>query len=372
MALVASVNARDARVVLVLNSGSSSLKWGVYRAEPAQVTRLLGGELRASEGLDLSQLAATLPALQAVAHRFVHGGPGLCGHAVITAGVMQQLEAAQAFAPLHTPAALKLLRAAQARFPGVPQLACLDTAFHANLPETARVLPVPQALRAQGIQRFGFHGLSCESVLHQVMPSDRMLIAHLGHGASVTAVQCGQSVDTSMGLTPSGGVMMGTRSGDLDPGLLIYLLREKGYTADQIEALVDQQSGLLGVSGLSSDMRRLHAAEPTQPDARLAVNMFCIAVSKQLAAMATVLGGVDRIVFTGGVGENDAAVRALVCQRLAWCGVQLDAQANQRGLGSIHHASSRCAVQVVACQEAEQMARHALRLLGDRSLKPGA
>jgi acetate kinase len=283
--------------------------------------------------------------------------------------VLRQIEAAALFAPLHTPASLAVIAHARALFAGLPQVACFDTAFHATLPDAARVLPIPTALQAQGIQRYGFHGLSCESILFQLAREgphgvpERLLIAHLGHGASVTAVRAGRSVDTSMGLTPSGGLIMGTRSGDLDPGVLIHLLRLAGGDAARLAQVLDRQSGLLGISGLSSDMRRLHEAEPGDADARLAVHMFCVAVAKQLAAMATVLGGMDLIVFSGGIGQNDAQVRAAVCAALGWFGVALDARCNEQGQGAISAATSRCAVRVVASREDEQIARHCAALL---------
>lgn len=240
---------------------------------------------------------------------------------------MRQLEAATAFAPLHVPPALALVRAAQARFSGIAQVACLDTAFHAGMPDVARTLPLPRELRALGIERYGFHGLSGESIVRQ-LGSDlppRVVIAHLGHGASVTAVAQGASVDTSMGLTPTGGVIMSTRCGDIDPGVLAYVVREHGYDAAQLEALIDQRSGLLGISGLSGDMRELHAAAASTSasgaDARLAIAMFCASVRKQIAAMAVVLGGVDLLVFTGGIGENDASTRAFICEGLEVLGI---------------------------------------------------
>lgn len=359
-------------IVLALNSGSSSLKFGLYRVvgEDAEVAEpVLEGQLDTVGELAARLAAAYLPPPDAVGHRIVHGGPALRRHAVIDDAVLRQIDAAAPFAPLHTPASLAVIAHSRDLFPGLPQVACFDTAFHAALPDVARVLPVPKSLQAQGIQRYGFHGLSCESIVHQLacdLPDglpERLLIAHLGHGASVTAVKAGRSIDTSMGLTPSGGLIMGTRSGDLDPGVLIHLLRQAGGDAETLEALLDRQSGLLGISGLSSDMRRLHEAEATSADARLAVRMFCVAVAKQLAAMATVLGGVDVIVFSGGIGENDAPVRAAICNRLDWFGVVLDVEGNQRGQGAISAAASRCVVRVVASQEDAQIARHTAALL---------
>jgi acetate kinase len=288
------------------------------------------------------------PAPAAIGHRVVHGGPKLRQHCLIDEMVSQQLECAAAFAPLHTPTAVSVIRFAQEHFPRLPQVACFDTTFHTGMPDVARVLPVPQELQSLGIQRYGFHGLSCESIVHQLgdnVPS-RLIIAHLGNGASVTAVKDGKSIDTSMGLTPSGGVIMGTRSGDLDPGILVYLMRELTFDAAKLEHMIDHRSGLMGISATSSDMRRLHEASPENHNARLAIDMFCYSVRKQIAAMIAVLDGIDLIVFTGGIGENDGAVRGSICAGLSWAGV------------SLGPAPSNVLVKVLPSQEDEQIARH--------------
>jgi acetate kinase len=331
-------------IVLALNSGSSSLKAGLYRVGPQGVESLFAHDIR-----NMSELPHQLPAPDAVAHRIVHGGPSLREHCVINDGVLAQIEAAAPFAPLHTPAALALIRQAQQRYPALPQVACFDTTFHAGMPDVARVLPLPMMLLAEGVQRYGFHGLSCESIVHALgaeLPA-RLVIAHLGHGASITAVARGRSVDTSMGLTPTGGLIMGTRSGDLDPGVLVYLLRKQKLDAAALERLLDQESGLLGISGVSGDMRRLHEAASTHPAAQLAIDMFCRAVCKQVAAMTAVLGGADMIVLTGGIGENDRFVHDAVGAGLAWMGA----------------GTAQCPVRVMASQEDEQLARHAWGLL---------
>jgi acetate kinase len=346
--------------VLALNSGSSSLKFGLYATSALDTRCLLDGEvqaigqpgssLRATDGRGhpLRCLAApiadqqeavvligrlltelALPTPQAIGHRIVHGGPKLQVHGRIDAEMLRLLEQATPFAALHMPAALAVIRFALAHFPGVPEVACFDTEFHAGLPAVASTLPLPAALRAQGLRRYGFHGLSCASIVRQLgarLP-ERLVIAHLGNGASVTAVRQGRSVDTSMGMTPSGGLVMGTRSGDLDPGVLVYLAREQGYDAAQLEDLVDHRSGLLGISGVASDMRALHAACDTKPDARLAIDMFCHVARKQIGAMAAVLDGIDLLVFTGGIGEHDALVRAAICGGLGHLGIQAGAAA---------------------------------------------
>jgi acetate kinase len=309
-----------------------------------------------------------IPAPAAIGHRIVHGGPELRQHCVIDDSVLQQLEAATAFAPLHIPSALSVVRFAQEHFSGLPQVACFDTTFHTNLAEVARVLPISKELQSEGIQRYGFHGLSCESIVLQLAVGlpNRLIIAHLGNGASVTAVKGGKSIDTSMGLTPTGGVIMGTRSGDLDPGILVYLMREKKFDAAMLEELVDRRSGLLGISGLGGDMRGLHEAAPSNADARLAIQMFCYSVRKQVAAMIAALDGVDMLVFTGGIGENDGEARAAICDGLSWIGVSLDEARNRSVQNPISGPTSRCSVLVLASQEDEQIARHTWALFPNR------
>ena len=361
----------DSLNVLALNSGSSSLKFGWYRVDSTGAEKLFGDSVStAGDPNSMDRIASVLeasrmPPPDAIGHRIVHGGPALRQHCRIDDAVLQKLQAAAAFAPLHTPAALALIRFAQAHFPGVPQVACFDTQFHADLPEVARVLPIARELLSDGMQRYGFHGLSLESIVRQlgdVLP-ERLVVAHLGNGASITAVKAGRSIDTSMGMTPSGGVIMGARSGDLDPGVLVYLMREKKFDAVRFEALIDQHSGLLGISGLSGDMRRLHEAAASNADARLAIEMFCYSVRKQVAAMMAVLGGLDMLVFTGGIGENDAHVRAQICAGLAWAGVNLDAARNRAADNPVSDGASRCRVHVLPSQEDEQIARHAWALL---------
>ncbi len=357
--------------VLALNAGSSSLKFGVFDADGTTCRAILtgqserGGALVARDvhGRVIAEaqaagdaegalaaiadmlVAQSIGAPDAVGHRIVHGGPSVRDHICVDDAVLAALQAAAAFAPLHVPPALSLLQAARTRFPDVPHVACLDTAFHRTMPDIARTLPIPAALRDQGIERYGFHGLSCESIVRQFGPDlpDRVVIAHLGHGASVTAVSRGRSIDTSMGLTPSGGVMMSTRTGDVDPGVLLYALRECGDAA-QLEALIDQRSGLLGVSGVSDDMRTLRDAASTTADARLAIDMFCYAVRKQISAMGAVLGAIDVLVFTGGIGEHDTLARAAICTGLdVW------------GIGP----GDRSRVRVMNTDEDSEIARHA-------------
>ena len=382
--------------VLAFNGGSSSLKFGLYRASAHRIEPLVDGaadgigttgcRFRANGSaiaapiLESATIAGVPEAIERiarlfddigaappsiVAHRIVHGGPHLRRHCRIDDAVLGELQAATAFAPLHAPQALAVVRVARDRYADALQVACLDTTFHLGMPDVARRLPLPRHLQSEGIERYGFHGLSCESIVRQLgdeaLPP-RLVIAHLGSGASVTAVRDGRSIDTSMGLTPSGGLVMATRSGDLDPGVLVYLMREKNLGATELEALLDRQSGLLGISDIDGDMRRLHDAAPDSADARLAIETFCYAAAKHIAAMIVALRGIDGLVFTGGIGENDPSVRASICSSLAWAGIAIDPLRNTRAAGRINAASSGCAVHVLRSEENQQMARHAWAL----------
>lgn len=328
--------------VLSLNVGSSSLKFGVYevaQGEPADVAegeidvRGEQRQLRYRRGAEtvaldvpedgddgalraLQRIAGETP-IDAVAHRIVHGGPWLREHCLIDQAVVDKIEAAANFAPLHVPAALAWVRHAARAIPQAQQVACFDTAFHRDLPDASRVLPLPHELLQKGVQRYGFHGLSCESILAQMahVPA-KLIIAHLGSGASLTAVRDGRSVDTSMGLTPTGGIVMGTRPGDIDPGVMLYLMREGHADARELDDLLEHRSGLRGISARSADVRELAEAKD-DPLARLALEQFAQSVARHAAGMAVVLGGVDLLVFTGGIGEHHAATRERVLALLA-------------------------------------------------------
>jgi acetate kinase len=354
-------------ISLVFNAGSTSLKFrfGEANAKPlwqgeaegfgtdrARLTITDAGGAPILEGQPatlhdaanaiLKQAQNSGQAPDGIGHRFVHGGASLTSHCRIDASVQAALQRASQLAPLHNPPALEVLALAQKALPDCPQIACLDTVFHAQMPEVARRFPLPSARLGQEIRRYGFHGLSCESILQQLgTPPARLIIAHLGGGASVTAVKDGVSVDTSMGLTPTGGVMMESRSGDLDPGLLLYLLRH-GETVDSLEKMLNRESGVAGVSGHGGDLRQVRASGDSA--ARLALEMFVTSIAKGIAAMATVLGGVDCLVFTGGIGQHDGQTREAILARLS-C------------LGSF-------AVAVLPAQEEDMIARHAARILG--------
>jgi acetate kinase len=383
--------------LLALNSGSSSLKFGLFLAEGEEVRPAYRGAvegigtatgklwMRSADGQDvfnhehlISKQAdaidaiadklrgLSLPPLVGIGHRVVHGGPFLQEHQRITPQVLEQLDAATHFAPLHMPVALSLIHATQKRFPGVPEFACFDTAFHGTLPEVAARLPLPERFWNAGVRRYGFHGLSCESVLYTLGPDvpPRMIVAHLGNGASLTAIASGLSVDTTMGLTPTGGVAMGTRCGDLDPGVLLHILRTSGSSVDELERLLDKESGLLGISGVSSDMRRLHQATDN-PHARLAIDLFARSVKKAIAGFIGILEGLDLLVFTGGIGEHDAVVREKICNGLERLGILLDTSNNGSNFPTISAAESRVRVRIIGTEEEAQIARHTYQMLED-------
>jgi acetate kinase len=338
--------------ILALNCGSSSLKFGLYTWDGKSPGLVCEGEAEeigkdnssfwfkgpatSEENKERIRLPDHMSALQhalenlkecgasepeAVGHRFVHGGPRIREHQRVTQRVLEELRSAIDYAPLHVPAALAVLEAAQQVLPRAQEFVCLDTAFHATMADVAKLFALPEDVQRLGVERYGFHGLSLESIVAQLRPCPaRLVIAHLGNGSSITAVRGGKSIDTSMGLTPTGGVMMGTRCGDLDPGTVIYLMRHGYGTAEALENLFDHQSGLLGVSGVTSDVRDLLRARKENSRADLALRMFAYQVRKTIGEMAAALGGIDTVVFTGGIGEHAADVRAEICSGLEFLG----------------------------------------------------
>jgi len=355
--------------VLAFNAGSSSLRHTLL--EMPAGTRLASGATGGLEGGGHAEAAAAVlggllaagDAPAAVGHRVVHGGDRHAP-AVIDERLLAELDGLAPLAPLHVPAQLAVARATAARLPGVPQVACFDTAFHRGMPELAQRLPVPEELWRRGVRRYGFHGLSYEYVLSTLLPPPaRLLVCHMGAGASMAAIRDGVPVDTTMSFTPSAGLMMGTRAGDLDPGLLIHLARVDGLDADGLDRLVNRESGLLGVGG-ASDMRTLLRRRGDDARADLAVRMFCHVARRHVGAMAATLGGLDMLVFTGGIGEHAAEVRAGVCEGLEHLGVALDPEANRAGAASIGRDDARCAVRVVRTDEDLVIARAAADLVG--------
>jgi acetate kinase len=385
-----------APVILCMNSGSSSLKFTLYQlAETGEAVLAEGavdsiglpeGSLRvhaettetgvdesshfpdhqaAVQGAFAAMEKLRLPAPAAVGHRIVHGGVDHSTPERVDQRLLENLRQLVPYAPLHLPAEIQGIEAVAARFPELPQVACFDTAFHRRMPEIAQRFPLPRSLWDAGIRRYGFHGLSYEYIVDQVGAATlgHAVIAHLGNGASMAAVQDGQPLDTTMGLTPTGGFMMGTRSGDLDPGLLIHLLNAAGYDAPKLEHLVNHQSGLLGVSGISPDMRTLLEQRDSDSRAAQAVDMFCYQLRKSIGALTAVLGRLDTLVFTGGIGEHAAPVRWDICRGLTHLGVRLDPQLNNRHAGIISTPESRCTVRVVPTNEDLMIVRHTRKLL---------
>jgi acetate kinase len=355
--------------VLALNRGSSSLKLAVFAIDASGETCILRKDVAHPSGdaATLAEATAGFGRIDAVGHRLVHGGPDLAAPVRVDATVRASLEALIRFAPLHLPAELALMDAASARWPDVPQIACFDTAFHRSLPEVAQRFALPYELFDAGVRRYGFHGLSYEYVVESVGSANlgRAVIAHLGSGASMAAVRDGRSVDTTMGLTPSGGLMMGTRTGDLDPGVLLHLMGEQSPDCQpphqrrrgrrELEILINERSGLLGVSGTTSDMKTLLEWGDHDARAALAVEMFCHVARKFVGALVTTLGGIDTLVFTGGIGEHSAPVRDRICGGLGHLGVAIDPARNARSDGCVSHTSSTCRVLI---------ARHTARALG--------
>jgi acetate kinase len=351
--------------ILALNAGSSSLKAAVFEIDGSRETCIFRREVAHAGGGALGAAAADLGALDGVGHRLVHGGPAHSAPVRVDGAMRASFEALVRFAPLHLPAELALIDAASARWPDTPQVACFDTAFHRTLPEVTARYALPRDLFDAGVRRYGFHGLSYEYVVEAVRASSlgRAVIAHMGSGASMAAVRDGRSVDTTMGLTPAGGLIMATRAGDLDPGVLLHLMDRQGLGAPDLEALVNGRSGLLGVSGTTGDMKTL--LEQSEHDARavLAVEMFCYTARKFVGALAAALGGLDTLVFTGGIGERAGAVRERICAGLAHLGVVIDPARNARSEACISDAKAACRVLVVPTDEERMIARHTARVL---------
>jgi len=301
----------------------------------------------------------------------VHGGPKYYKPQRITAEIVEELRRLSPFDPDHMPEELLLTEAFHRRFPDLPQVACFDTAFHHELPRVAQILPIPRRYEAQGVRRYGFHGLSYEFLVGELArvagaekAQGRVILAHLGNGASLAAVRDGKSVDTSMSFTPASGVPMSTRSGDLDPGLISYLARTEKMSAKQFNEMVNFQSGLLGISETSSDMRDLLDHEAKDVRAAEAVALFCYQVKKWIGAFATALGGLDTLVFAGGIGENAPAVRARICEGLGFLGIELEGKRNAANAGVISAAASRVAVRVIRTDEEYMIAKTVCCVLG--------
>ena len=389
---------------LVLNAGSSSLKFCVFkRPETLQWQLDAKGQIEgigtaprlsvkdgagtriADDRLDatvsdgskaVDALAAWLHAkyhggkVLGVGHRVVHGGSGFAGPTVVNQGTLARLRELIPLAPLHQPYNLAAIEEVFERLPGVPQVACFDTSFHCSHSAVAALVPLPRDLCQSGLQRYGFHGLSYEyiaSVLPEVAPEiarGRVIVAHLGSGASLCALKEGKSVDNSLGFTALDGLCMGTRPGALDPGVVLYLFQGLGLSAKEVEAILYKKSGLLGISGISNDMRDLLAGD--EPDAQLAVDYFVYRAAKEIGALVAVLGGIDGLVFTDGIGENSAEIRRRICESAAWLGLELDAEANTNRGPRISTPQSKVSTWVIPTNEEIMIARHTGTLLGLR------
>jgi len=388
--------------ILVVNGGSSSIKFALFEAgDPPQ--RIFEGAIEgigrpgsalqvkgpsSSDNLSRPLFASDHPAavtaligwleerlgregLAAVGHRVVHGGPSFSEPRPITADLVKELRRLSPFDPEHLPGEILLVEAFQRWLPSVPQVACFDTAFHRDLPRVARLLPIPRRYEAEGVRRYGFHGLSYEFLMGELArvgdpaaASGRIILAHLGSGASLCAVLDGKSIDTSMSFTPTAGVPMSTRSGDLDPGLVGYLARTENMSAKQFHELVNFKSGLLGISETSSDIRDLLGCEARDERAAEAVALFCYQVKKWIGAFAAALGGLDTLVFSGGIGENSPIIRARICAGLAFLGVDLEHESNAKSVKLISTRASQVAVRVIATDEEYMIAKAACRVLG--------
>ena len=388
--------------ILTINGGSSSIKFALFEAGDSLRRILDGGieriglpeatlRVKGMDQADNFSRSVTAPdhtvavgvlmdwieersgrdALTAVGHRLVHGGPKYNKPQRITAEMIEELHQLSPFDPEHLPEEILLIEAFYRRFPGLPQVACFDTAFHHDLPRVAKLLPIPRRYEAQGVRRYGFHGLSYAFLMGELSrltgteaAQGRIILAHLGNGASLAAVRDGKSLDTSMSFTPASGVPMSTRSGDLDPGLFWYLEHTEGLDAKQFNELVNFQSGLLGVSDTSSDMQDLLAHEAGDVRAAEAVALFCYQVKKWIGAFAAALGGVETLVFAGGIGENAPTVRARICDGLEFLGIELEEKRNAANEGVISTAASRVAVRVMHTDEEQMIARSVCHLLG--------
>ena len=388
--------------VLILNAGSSSLKFQVYSLSETGKWQLAGrglvdgigtapvliakdndGNQLVNQKLDssvkdakqaLDVLAAWLRTqytnarVLGVGHRVVHGGTDYYLPTLVTKQVLADLHKISPLAPLHQPFNLAAIEAVFQRMPDVPQVACFDTGFHRNHNPVMDLIPLPKKIRNKGVQRYGFHGLSYEyisSVLPQVAPgiaSGRVIVAHLGSGASLCAMKNGKSVDRTLGFTALDGLCMGTRPGALDPGVVLFLFQTLGMSAKEVESLLYKKSGLLGISGISNDMRIL--LERSEPEAKLAVDYFIYRIAKEIGALTAVLGGLDALVFTAGIGENTPAIRQKICEASAWLGIELNRDANERKEACITQPQSKVSAWVIPTDEELMIARHMKNLLG--------
>lgn len=388
--------------MLAMNGGSSSIKFALYRMGDPPQRRLHGkvdriglrGTTLTFDDLERNQhdsriigdfdhrSAANLvidwldkqiglTSIKAVGHRVVNGGAHYNEPQRVTQELLDALRRISAYAPEHLPAEIAVIDLFRERVPGLPQVVCFDTAFHRDMPQVAKIFPIPRRFQAQGVERYGFHGLSYSFLMEELArvagaeaALGRAILAHLGNGASLAAVRGGKSIDTSMGFTPAAGVPMGTRSGDLDPGLVWYLAKTEKMSAEQFHHMVNHESGLLGVSETSSDLRDLLRREADDVRAAEAVALFCYQVKKCIGTFAAALGGLDTLIFAGGIGENAPAVRARICDGLEFLGIEIEEQPNVANAGEISAETSRVVVRVMHTDEEVMIAKSVYRVLG--------
>jgi acetate kinase len=388
-------------MILTINGGSSSIKFALYTPGhpprrllsgeveriglPDAVLKVAGGDGRQPErrpiaapdhGHAVHQLIDWLDGqigfsgVTAVGHRIVHGGARYSKPQRVTPELLDELRRLSPLDPAHLPGEIALIEAFQQRAPELPQVACFDTAFHRDMPRVARLLPIPRRYDAAGVQRYGFHGLSYAYLMEELArvaspeaAQGRIILAHLGAGASLAAVRGGKGIDTTMSFTPTAGLVMGTRCGDLDPGVLIYMMRSEGMTAEQVDELVNRRAGLLGVSEISSDMRDLLGRQATEARAAEAVALFCYQAKKWIGALAAALGGLDTLVFAGGIGENAPEIRSRICDGLGFLGIHLEEARNAAGAAVISRDAGLCAVRIIRTDEEAMIAREVGRIL---------
>jgi acetate kinase len=382
-----------AGTILTINGGSSSVKFALFKIGQT-LQRKAAGSFKSQNSQDAAQGVLQWLRKQdgcdnvtAIGHRIVHGGPKFFEHTRITAEMLLELRRVAPIDPDHMPGELALIDALSAELPKAAQVACFDTAFHRDLPAVARQLPIPRKYFEEGIRRYGFHGLSYSYLMEELARQEgstltptlsqrereqqvaqgRIVLAHLGNGASMAAVREGKCIDTTMSFTPTAGLVMGTRCGDLDPGLLVYLMREKKMSADQIDKLINHESGMAGISGGTSDMQKLLGERSSNKDYARAVDIFCYQARKWIGAMAAALGGLDTLVFSGGIGENAAEVRGEICTGLECLGIRLDAARNGACEAVISNEKSSVNVRVIKTDEEMMIARATSQIL---QLKP--
>ena len=374
--------------IITINAGSSSVKFTVYDTTGSNIfsgeikniglektnfkvndkenNQILSEEVEASSHAEATKLLTEWitknlnnDEISAIGHRVVHGGPDYCSPIVIDDQVLNNLTKLIPLDPDHLPVEIELINALKQVFPKAIQVACFDTAFHHDMPAVAQLLPIPKYLRDKGLKRYGFHGLSYEYIMSQLasqnLNAGKVVVAHLGSGSSLAAIKDGRSIDTTMGLSPAGGLIMSTRSGDIDPSLVVYLARYENFDAEQLNDLFNNKSGLLGLSGESADMKYLIKIEDTNPDAKNAVDMFCYQVKQFIGSYAATMGGIDRLVFTGGIGEAAPKIRQRVCESLQFLGIDIDESLNQAGEQKISSGSSRVPVFIIPTDESKSI-----------------